>query len=54
MTKKSALWRKYKLEGEKVKRDVMFCSICGEGYVMGEYEDRYYCGKCHHVVYKTR
>ncbi|MCL7383084.1 MAG: 30S ribosomal protein S27ae [Thaumarchaeota archaeon] len=32
---------------------VVFCPRCGEGYIMAEHEDRYYCGNCHFTKFKT-
>ncbi|MEM3409565.1 MAG: 30S ribosomal protein S27ae [Nitrososphaerota archaeon] len=51
--KQAKLWRKYKIENNVFNRKVVFCPRCGEGYVMAEHPDRFYCGNCHFTKFKT-
>ncbi len=44
----SKRWEKYKQGNKK------FCPKCGPGIFLGEHKDRFYCGKCHYVEYKSK
>ncbi|MEM2760200.1 MAG: 30S ribosomal protein S27ae [Nitrososphaerales archaeon] len=48
-----AVWKYYKVEGEKVKRIKKECSRCGKGVFMGEHGDRVTCGKCGYTEFKS-
>ncbi|HDD40434.1 MAG: 30S ribosomal protein S27ae [Thaumarchaeota archaeon] len=52
MGKQAQLWKKYKLEGGKLIKQVVYCPRCGRGYIMADHGDRYYCGHCHYAQYK--
>jgi len=51
--KQAQLWKKYKVQDGKLVRNVVFCPRCGEGYIMADHGDRYYCGHCHYTQFKT-
>lgn len=48
----SQKWKKYKVEGEEVKRGKT-CPRCGPGVFLMETNNRIYCGKCHWTEFKT-
>jgi small subunit ribosomal protein S27Ae len=37
----------------RLVRKTRFCPVCGEGYFMADHGDRYYCGRCHHTIFKA-
>jgi small subunit ribosomal protein S27Ae len=49
--KKSGLWQKYKVEGDKAVCDLKSCPKCGEGFFMAKHSDRLRCGKCSYLEY---
>ncbi len=53
MGKQAKLYKKYTVKDGKLIKTVVFCSRCGDGYIMAEHEDRYYCGNCHFTKFKT-
>lgn len=53
MGKQAKLWKKYKMENNKLGRQIVYCPRCGEGYIMADHADRYYCGNCHFTKFKT-
>ncbi|RLG09222.1 MAG: 30S ribosomal protein S27ae [Thaumarchaeota archaeon] len=53
MGKQAQLWKKYKVQDGKIVKNVIFCPRCGEGYIMADHGDRYYCGHCHYTQFKT-
>jgi len=42
----------FEIDGEKLKRNYKQCPECGEGYKMGEHDDRYHCGNCGFTIKK--
>jgi len=50
--KQPQLWKKYKVDGEKLVKQIIYCPRCGQGYIMADHGDRYYCGHCHYTQYK--
>ncbi|MCS7136002.1 MAG: 30S ribosomal protein S27ae [Nitrososphaerota archaeon] len=54
MGKQAKLWAKYKLDGDNLTRDTLFCPRCGKGYVMANHADRYTCGNCHYTEFKRK
>jgi len=42
----------YKVEGGKIKRLKKSCPRCGDGYILAEHKDRWYCGKCLYTEWK--
>ena len=42
----SQKWKKYKIEGDKVVREIS-CPRCGPGVFLMKAKNRIYCGKCH-------
>jgi small subunit ribosomal protein S27Ae len=51
--KQSEVWKKYKVEGDKVTRS-KYCQKCGPGYFLADHSDRYVCGKCGYVEVKKK
>jgi small subunit ribosomal protein S27Ae len=51
--RQAKLWKKYTVKSNTLDKLVVFCPRCGEGYIMAEHEDRYYCGNCHFTKFKT-
>jgi len=51
--KPSQLYKKYKLEGDKIVK-AKTCPKCGAGYFLAEHKDRLYCGHCHYVEMKKK
>jgi len=43
---KVQIWKKYKLEGNKLARKGENCPRCGAGTFLAVYKNRKYCGKC--------
>jgi len=41
-----AVYKFYKVEGDKVTRSRRDCPRCGKGTFMAEHKDRFTCGKC--------
>jgi len=55
--KKSEIWKKYKIVGNKVERLGKFCPRCGVGTFMAVHKEkngkiRYYCGKCKLTIWE--
>lgn len=44
--KKIQVWKKYEVEGNKVKRKRESCPRCGEGTFLAVHKNRKTCGKC--------
>jgi small subunit ribosomal protein S27Ae len=42
----------FKLSGDKLERMRKNCPRCGDGTVMAEHNDRWYCGKCLYTEWK--
>ena len=53
MGKQAQLWKKYSVKDGKLEQKVIFCPRCGQGYIMADHGDRYYCGNCHYTQFKT-
>jgi len=51
--KQSEVWKKYKIEGDKLVRE-RCCQRCGPGYFLANHSDRYVCGKCGFVEVKKK
>ena len=49
----SQVWKKYKVEGEKLERS-RYCQRCGPGFFLAEHKDRFVCGKCGFVEIKKK
>jgi len=41
-----AVYKFYKVQGDKLIRDKRDCPRCGKGTFMAEHKDRLTCGKC--------
>ncbi|MCS7132289.1 MAG: 30S ribosomal protein S27ae [Nitrososphaeria archaeon] len=52
MGKQAQLWRKYRIEGDKLIKQAVHCPRCGQGYAMADHGDRYYCGHCRYTQFK--
>ncbi|MEM2083565.1 MAG: 30S ribosomal protein S27ae [Nitrososphaerota archaeon] len=50
---KNKIWEKYEVKNGKLIRKKRFCPRCGPGTFMAEHEERYTCGKCSYVEYKS-
>jgi len=48
----SQKWKKYVVEGGKVRRVGKFCPKCGPGVFLAEHEDRLTCGSCGYTIFK--
>jgi len=48
----SAVWKKYKIEGNLIKREKS-CPKCGTGYFLADMKNRFYCGRCKYVEMKS-
>jgi|TARA_Y100000310_G_scaffold186269_1_gene186347 small subunit ribosomal protein S27Ae len=46
--KPSQVWKKYKVDGDKLIREKS-CPKCGPGIFLGNHKERLFCGKCHFV-----
>ena len=46
----SQRWKKYKIEGDTLKRDKN-CPRCGAGIFLMKAKNRLYCGKCHYTSF---
>jgi len=44
----------YKVEGEKVVRNLQFCPRCGPGVFLMKANNRVYCGKCHYSEFEGK
>jgi ubiquitin-small subunit ribosomal protein S27Ae len=51
--KQSEVWKKYKVEGNKLVRE-RYCQRCGPGYFLANHSDRLVCGKCGFVEVKKK
>lgn len=50
----SKKYAKYKIEGDKIKREGKFCPRCGPGIFLMETKGRVYCGKCHYSEFDSK
>ena len=53
MGQSSQKWKKYKVEGDKIKREKS-CPRCGPGVFLMETKNRIYCGRCHYTEFKSK
>jgi len=51
--KQSEVWKKYKIEGDKLVRG-RSCQRCGIGYFLADHSDRFVCGHCNFVEMKKK
>ncbi|MAG52595.1 MAG: 30S ribosomal protein S27ae [Nanoarchaeota archaeon] len=51
--KQSEIWKKYKVEGDKVTKS-RYCQRCGPSSFLADHKDRYVCGKCGFVEVKKK
>lgn len=51
--KKIQVWKKYEVEGDKVKRKGKECPRCGNGVFLADHGNRVTCGKCGFSEIKT-
>jgi len=51
--KSSQKWKKYTVEGDKLKRGKI-CPRCGPGTFLMETDNRIYCGKCKYTEFNTK
>jgi len=51
--KPSMLWKKYKIQGDKLIRSKS-CPKCGVTNFLAEHKDRFYCGHCHYLEMKPK
>ena len=49
----SKKYTKYKIEGSKIIRKPS-CPKCGAGVFLAEHSDRFYCGRCSYVEFKSK
>ncbi|MBU2640139.1 MAG: 30S ribosomal protein S27ae [Nanoarchaeota archaeon] len=49
----SQVWKKYKIEGNKVSRS-KYCPKCGPSSFLAEHKDRFVCGHCGYVEVKKK
>jgi ubiquitin-small subunit ribosomal protein S27Ae len=47
----STKYKKYSIEGGKIKRSLKFCPRCGPGVFLMNSKGRHYCGKCHYTEF---
>lgn len=40
------VWKKYKVDGNKLTNSGKFCPRCGPGNFLAQHKDRITCGKC--------
>jgi len=52
--KSSERYKKYKIEGNKIKSIAKFCPRCGPGIFLAESKNRIYCGRCHYTEFKGK
>jgi small subunit ribosomal protein S27Ae len=50
----SKKYAQYKIEGDKVKRNLKFCPRCGPGVFLMASKGRLYCGKCHYTEFEGK
>lgn len=50
----SKKWSKYKIEGDKIIRNVKSCPRCGAGIFLANHKDRLACGKCKYTEFLKR
>jgi len=43
----------YSITGDGITKTKRNCPKCGSGVFMGEHKNRYTCGTCHYVEFKT-
>jgi small subunit ribosomal protein S27Ae len=46
LSKEVAVYKFYKVHGNKVSKDKRECPRCGRGVFMAEHNNRHTCGKC--------
>lgn len=49
-----AVYKFYKIEGDKVTRNKRECLKCGKGVFMAEHKDRFTCGKCGYTEFARK
>ncbi|HEU4985173.1 MAG TPA: 30S ribosomal protein S27ae [Nitrososphaera sp.] len=49
-----AVYKFYKVEGNKVTRNKRECLKCGKGVFMAEHKDRFTCGKCGYTEFARK
>jgi small subunit ribosomal protein S27Ae len=42
----------FKVTENKIERTRKHCPRCGEGVILSEHKDRFYCGLCHYTEFK--
>ncbi|MDI6798413.1 MAG: 30S ribosomal protein S27ae [Candidatus Aenigmarchaeota archaeon] len=42
----------FKLREGKIERTRRYCPRCGDGYVLAEHKDRWFCGHCLYTEWK--
>ena len=50
---RNKIWEKYEIKDGKLIRKKRFCPRCGPGTFMAEHKERYTCGKCSYIEYKS-
>ncbi len=50
----SQKWKKYAVDGGKVKRTGRTCPKCGDGVFLAVHKDRASCGKCGYTESKSK
>ena len=50
----STKYKKYSIEGGKIKRAFKFCPRCGPGVFLMSSKGRLYCGKCHYTEFEGK
>lgn len=46
------IWKKYKLDGNKIVLEGKFCPRCGPAIFLAQHKDRISCGKCGYAEIK--
>jgi small subunit ribosomal protein S27Ae len=49
-----AIYKFYKVDGDKVTRSRRDCLKCGKGVFMAEHKDRFTCGKCGYTEFARK
>jgi len=42
----------YKVTGDSIQRIKKYCPRCGDGFILSEHKDRFYCGNCKYMETK--